>query len=306
MKRLIIIVLLFSTTLFAKKIITSNEVYTQVRLIQQQVHNLHQHFGTIHNHDAMKDEEHKIKTKLKPRNSWQKTYEIMVKINILRNENGLPTIEPINMTPVLNLNPNLVYGMTRRILTELNLFHHMLDIKKSKQKIELYKGKTPLDVFNALTHVSDSLDQLNKVGFTPSYVFGENMRIYDDLTVILQHLNIDDKTIPASKDIKATPKDTFEVGMKMLSIIRQLQIKSGLDFVDYSKFRKKKITSSDVFTITGMIISELQTIKAYIGLNDSITPAAAKYNSKISVEVDQLMNWNLRKLSLIYQLEGKK
>ena len=55
-----------------------------------------------------------------------------------------------------------------------------------------------------------------------------------------------------------------------------------------------------------MIIAELQVIKAYIGLNDYITPAAAKYNSKTPVEVDQLMNWNLRKLSLIDSLEGIK
>ncbi len=303
-KILITLTLLFNIV-DAKKI-TPNEVYAQVRLIQQQVQNLHKHFGNIHNHDTIKGDEHKITTKLKPRNSWQKTYEILIKINILRNENGLPIIEPVNMPPVLNLNPNLVYGMTKRILTELDLFHHMLHIKEPIQKIEIFKGKTPLDVFNGLTHVSESLDQLNKIGFTPSYVFGENMRVYDDLTLLLQNLNIDDKTIPAPQDMKTTPKDTFEVGMKMLAKIRQLQIKSGIDFVDYSGFRKNKITPSDVFTITGMIISELQTIKAYVGLTNSITPSASKYNSKTPVEVDQIMNWNLRKLSLINHLEGKK
>ena len=292
MIKVLIIALFFSTTIFAK-IITANEVYGQVRLIQEQVHNIHKHFGMQHHHDDEGTVKEQIKTKLKPRNSWQKTYEILVKINILRNENYLPTIEPVNMTPELKLNPNLVYEMTQRVITELNIFQYMLDIKIVTPNLKKYQGKS-------------SLDQLNKIGFTPSYVFGENMRVYDDLTIILQHLNIKDETIPAKQDIKATPKDTFDLGMDMLLKIKQLQIKSGIDFVDYSGFKKEKIIPSDVFTISGMIIAELQVIKAYIGLNDSITPAANKYNSKTPVEVDQLMNWNLRKLSLIDSLEGRQ
>ncbi len=302
MIKLFLLALLLTISVNAKKI-TPNEVYSQVRLIQEQVHNLHKHFGMIHHHLDEGKDEIQIKTKLKPRNSWQKTYEIMVKINILRNENDLPTIEPVNMTPVLNLNPNLVYGMTQRILTELKIFQYMQGIKVLTQKPEEFKGKSPLDVFNGLHHISTSMDELNKVGFTPSYVFGENMRVYDDLTIIVQHLNIKDNTIPASQDIKATPRDTFAIGMEMLLKIKQLQIKSGIDFVNYGGFQKEKITPSDVFTITGMIIAELQTIKAHIGLDDYITPSASKYNSKTPVEVDQLMNWNLRKLSLIDSLE---
>ena len=305
MIKVLIIALFFSTTVFAK-IITANEVYGQVRLIQEQVHDILKHFGIQHHHDDEGTVKEQIKTKLKPRNSWQKTYEILVKINILRNENYLPTVEPVNMTPELNLNPNLVYEMTQRVITELNIFQYMLDIKIVTPKLKKYQGKSSLDVFNGLNHISSSLDQLNKIGFTPSYVFGENMRVYDDLTIILQHLNIKDETIPAKQDIQATLKDTFDIGMGMLLKIKQLQIKSGIDFVDYSGFKKEKIIPSDVFTISGMIIAELQVIKAYIGLNDSITPAANKYNSKTPVEVDQLMNWNLRKLSLIYSLEGRQ
>jgi hypothetical protein len=50
-----------------------------------------------------------------------------------------------------------------------------------------------------------------------------------------------------------------------------------------------------------MIIAELQTIKAYLGI-PNITPAAAQYQLKTPAEVDQLMSWNLRKLNLIHSL----
>ena len=50
-----------------------------------------------------------------------------------------------------------------------------------------------------------------------------------------------------------------------------------------------------------MVISEIQTIKAYLGI-DIITAAATKYNTKTPAEVGQLMSWNLRKLNLITTL----
>jgi len=48
-----------------------------------------------------------------------------------------------------------------------------------------------------------------------------------------------------------------------------------------------------------MIIAELQTIKAYIGLLHYITPSSTICTRKTPADVDQLMNWNLRKISLI-------
>ena len=298
MKVLIILAIFFNIT-FAKKI-TTNEVYSQVMLITDEIHYLLKYYDVPHDHDGI-IKRVKINTNLKPRNVWQKSYEIMVKINILRNEYNLPTIEPVNMAPVLNLNPDLVYEQTQRILTELKIFEQRVGIKVKEFKPILYKGKIPQDVFNGLSHISASLDELNKGGVTPSYVFGENMRVYDDISLILEYFNIEDKTIPAKKNLSATSTDTFLVGIKTLEKIKHLQIAAGIDFVDFSGFRKDSSTPSEVFGITQMILSELQTIKAYIGFK-TITPAAISYKTKTPPEVEQLMSWNLRKLELINTL----
>ncbi|MCK5294149.1 MAG: hypothetical protein KAJ49_05810 [Arcobacteraceae bacterium] len=301
MKILIITALLF-TSMFATKT-TPSEVYAQTILISDEIHFLLKHYNVYHDHEGIIKTK-VTKSKVKPRNSWQRAYEIMIKINILRNEHNLPIIEPVNMTPNLNVSPDLVYEQTQRILTEIKIFKFLMGLKSPEFKVQTFKGKVPTDVFNSFWHISESFDELNKGGFTTSYVFGENMRIYDDLTTILQHLNIKDVTIPSKLNRSATSTDTFNTGMEMLSKIKQLQIKSGIDFVDFVDFKKKKQSASDVFTITQMIIAELQTLKAHIGLDDYITPGANKYNSKTPIEVDQLINWNLRKLSLINSLEG--
>ena len=299
MKKLLLLLIMLTLSLSAKSM-TPNEVYSQVMLIQEEVHYLLKYYNTPHDHDGIMERVH-VRTKLKPRNVWQKSYEIMVKINILRNEYNLPTVEPVNMAPVLDLNPDLVYEQTQRILTELKIFRVRLGIKDRVYKLKTYKGKTPLDVYIGLSHVSASLDELNKGGVTPSFVFGENMRVYDDISLVLQYFNIEDKTIPAKKNIEATPTDTFNVGMKTLERIKQLQIIAGIDFVDFNDFKKDVSTPSEVFGITQMILSELQTIKAYLGLK-TITPAATAYKTKTPAEVNQLMSWNLRKLELIKSL----
>jgi len=295
------IVLLFLLTFsLSAKSITPNEVYSQVMILTDEIHYLLKHYGVKHDHDAI-IKRTTVSTKLKPRNTWQITYEIMVKINILRDGYGLPIIEPVNMSPVLNLNPDLVYEQTQRILTELEIFMKRQGIPSKEYKEKTYKGKTPIDVYNSLIHISFSFDELNGGRFTPSFVFGEQMRLYDDISLILQHLQISDKTIPKKKNINATPEDVFNESMKILEKIKQLQIAAGIGFVDFSEFKKGNESPGEVYTITQMIIAELQTLKAYLGI-ETITAAATKYNTKTPVEVEQLVSWNLRKLNLIRSL----
>jgi hypothetical protein len=203
------------------------------------------------------------------------------------------------MEPLLNLNLDLVYEQTQRILTEIRIFKYREGILDENIVVQKYTNKTLVDIFNALSRVSVEFDTINKSGFTPSYVFGETMRIYDDLSTILSHLRIQDNTIPAKRDEKATPRDTFNTSMKILDKIKRIQFSVGIETVDFSSFKNENPTPSDVFTITQMIIAELQTIKAYIGLVHYVTPAATFRTNKTPVDVDQLMNWNMRKIMLL-------
>ncbi len=294
----ILLVLLLSSGLSAKNVtITPNDVYAQVVLITDQVHYLLNYYDIEENHSKTV-EKGSITTKLKPRNVWQMTYEIMVKINIFREAHGLPTIEPVNLPPVLDLNPNLVYEQTQRILTELKIFMIRKGIETPVFELKKFKNKTPLDVYVGLSHVSLYFDKLNGGRFTPSYVFGEQMRLYDDITRLLQALKIEDKTIPKKKKIDAVSEDVFNESMKMLEKIKQLQIGSGISFVDFKEFRNNDVTPGEVYTITQMNIAEFQTLKAYVGIQD-ITPSATKYDTKTPSEVLQLVSWNLRKLNLL-------
>lgn len=298
--KIFVSILLISLSLFAKDI-TSSEVYAQVMLIEEEMDFLLDHYKVVHHHHKDGDKMTHVTLSLKPRNVWQKTYEIMIKINVLRNRHDLPMIEPSNMMPVLALNPNLVYEQTQRILTELTIFRLREGIPSPTLKRQEFKDKTPLDVFNALYHISILLDELNEAEISLSHSFGETLRINDDINLVLQNLGIEDKTIPDNKNLDATPLDIVQTSILILDKIKQLQILVGISTVDFSEFKRVKASERDVFEISQMVLAELQTLKAFVGVK-TITPAATQYEGKTAIEVNQLMSWNLRKLNLIQSL----
>lgn len=299
MKKIILLLFLF-LSLSAKEI-TPNEVYSKVMIIQDRVYCLLKYYGVKHDHKGI-IARNEVNVNLKPRSVWQKSYEVFIKLNMLRSAHGFPIVTPVNILPVLHLNPNLVYEQAERILTELDLFMFQLGIKcKPTIKVKNYRSKTSLDVYNAFGHVSASLDELNKNSVTSSYVFAENMRIYDDITLLLEALDIEDHTIPKKKNKSASYKENLNVGLKTLEKIKQLQIVAGVDFIDFTNYKRVDPDIGDVFSVTEMILAELQTLKAYLHI-EAITPPAVHYDSKTQAEVYQLMSWNLRKLELIKSL----
>ena len=302
MKKIVLLLLL--TLSLSAKTITPNDVFAQTELIEKHVHFLLDYYDIKHSNKNITNEEN-FTTKLKPRNAWQKAYEILVKINMFRVSHGLSRIEPIGMEAVEQLNPDMVYGQTQRVLTEIKIVEVRLGIETPNFKRKSYTKKTPLDVYNKFADISASFDVLNRSELSPSYVFAEAMRVYDDLTIVLNHLGIKDTTGPTLRLTKATPTDSLKISMKVLKRLQNLQRSVGIKSVDFSEFDKKEATPSDVYTIVEMIIAELQPIKAYIGLTKNITPPALSYTNKKPADIEQLMGWNFRKLSLITNLNRR-
>lgn len=294
MLKILIVGLLLTSLAYAKKDISPNEVYYEVRVLQEKVHDIHRFFKTDHFHQD--ESEDKVQLKVLPRNNWHKTYEIITKINLLRKSAGLPILEPSNIEPLNDLKPFFVYAQVKRLQTEIDIYCLKMGIEGKKVYIPKATNKTPIDIYNALNHVSISLDELNKKRFTYSYSFGQLMRVYEDLSKILDHLNIIDRTIPPKRDDSVKASDNFDKTLLILNKIAVIQKAMGIENVDFLNLKKNRITSSDVFSMTQMIISELQPIKAQLGLNNFITPPAKKYFDKNSVDVDMLMGWIQRRL----------
>lgn len=296
--KIITVVLFVPALLFGNEQATPSNVFSQVMQIEKELLILKKHLNITKGYKFDPIE----KTELKPRHAWQKTYEIMVKINVFRRAHSLPTIEPVNMEPVLNIAPVLTYEQTQRILAELSILKFRLGITKKVSKADKYKNKTPMNVFNKLREVSSILDVINGSEFSPSYVFGEAMRIYKDINIILNKLKIADTAIPPEKVISDTPKDSLLSELKLLEKIFTLERSIGLEGIDVAVFYLENPGPPEVFELTQIILAELQVIKASLGIRHEITQAAHFYSQKTPADVNQLIGWSLLKMKQISTL----
>ncbi len=286
------------TQLLASESLTPSSVYSEVVQIEKELLTIKRFFN-INRKEELKEA---ITTELTPRHAWQKTYELMVKTNILRRANGLPIIEPVYMEPVLNVNPILTYEQTQRVLTELRIIKFRLGILEMITPPETFSKKTPMDVFNKLRHVSSLFDVINGSEFTPSYVYGEAMRIYQDVNVIIRLLGLTDTTIPPEKIVTATPREAMITALHLLEKISSLESGVGIEGVDASVFYLDNPLPEDVFEMTLILMAELQVIKASLGLRHDVTQAARYYTQKTPADVNQLLGWVLLKINLINTL----
>ncbi|MFK5975060.1 MAG: hypothetical protein QM493_01010 [Sulfurovum sp.] len=274
-----------------KKSITSSNVYRKVIQLDKEILLIKEHFGI-----SKKPKYIDIQTKLLPRHTWQMSYELFVKINILREKYNLPIIEPVNMEPTLELDSIFTYEQILRLIQEVKIVKFRFGIDKEIGDVGIYTNKTPTDVYNKLNILSREFDIINGNKFTPSYVFAEAVRIYEDFDNIFKQLNIDDQiTPPIKENSQNTPTDSYNIALQLLESIKKIEINIKLDIVDFYAFKREDITPSDVFEITQIILAELQLFKAYIGLNHTITRGAKKYYNKTPTDVSQMLGWLLKK-----------
>lgn len=279
--------------------IKPDDVYTQVYLIKEEIETLKQHFHVQKDAEAFE-----LKTKLTPRHTWQKSYEVAYKINILREKLGLPVFASPSIEPRRKIIPLYIYEETQRILVELRIIKLFLGIEQNKvQALPTFSGKEPTDVFNLFNHISYDLDLLNGVAFTPSNVFSQAIRIFEDIDIILSTLEVVDNTIPPPKKEEVKPTNVFETALELLQEVQRIQRLGNLELIDIHALRPdKEITPSEVFSLLGTILAELQTVKAYLGLAWALTPMAKHYEDKAPRDVQQVLGWALRRTKLVNTL----
>jgi len=274
--------------------ITPSDVYVQVLRIEDEVRLIGAHWGIQSNLD-----EPPLQLDLKPRHAWQKTYEVAVKINVLREKTGLPMLAVNAMAPVTEIDPGLTYEQTQRILTELRLVKAHLGIPATPPPPPAVAGKTPQAVYNALDRVSRRLDRINGETFTPSYVFAQAMRVYEDVQQLITALDIQDATDAPAKRPGTTPAETLATALGLLDELARIQRLLGIKPTDFSALRVPQPRSGDVFNVIQMAIAELQPIKVHYGLRYTLTPPAQHYTAKTPADVQQVLGWVLDRLRLI-------
>ncbi|MDQ6970543.1 MAG: hypothetical protein Q9M16_08540 [Mariprofundus sp.] len=278
-------------------LITANQVYAEVERIEADVLSIMK--------SRKRASTARIKTiaaHFKPRHVWQKTYEVLVKINIFRRAENYPTISVSALEPTKTLHPKMLFDQSQRILTELNLIKLRLNIQHSSPTPPVRKltGKTSNDVYALLDKVSNDLDSLIGYGFTPSDVFSQAIRLNSDIELILQALDVTDDSFPPLKHKNSQPADAYRAAMQLLQTVNRLQRFLSIDVSDFSGLKKDTIRPADVFELIGLINAELQPIKFALSLPYARTPASKHYEAKIPADVEQLIGWSNNRLQQVH------
>lgn len=238
-----------------------------------------------------------------PRHLWYKSYELFIKLNLLRARQDLPALFPPVMAPRRQISLTDLLEQNQRLLLELRLLRNYLGIEQPEILADEEEGDGELghfslsDDYNSLSQASRTLDLLNGVEVTPSDVFAEVMRIISDVDNLLAVLDIQDNTVPPPRYAQAKPRDVFGVGLQVLEEIRRLHEVAGMKSVDFYPLQTlENISPSEVFSLTGLILAELQPLKAHLGLHHEFTDPARHYEARVPADVLQLMGWTLRKL----------
>ena len=151
--------------------------------------------------------------------------------------------------------------------------------------------------------VSREFDTLNGTAFTSSHVFAEVMRIYEDIGSIYGALNLQDRTNPLPKAAGATANDSYQTALVLLEEIQRLQRYASIPNIDLTDFyRIEPVESPEVFMSTQIVLAELQTLKAYLGLFNTPTPFAEHYEGKKPEDVNQMIRWcylQLKKIAVL-------
>ena len=283
--------------------ITPSDVYAQALRIEQETLELQRQLGITDAPEITKP----IKTELLPRHVWAKTYMVLTKITLFREQKKLPAVRPVAIEPLLNLTPFYPWAQTQRILTEMKIVEQALGLSIATPPTPVVTGKKPMDVFNKLNQISALWSVLVGGQITPSYVYAEAMRLNEDVSLLLQMQNIMDTALPPNKLENAIPADSLEEGFLVLREIQKLQIQVGIEPINLDEFHvaRQEARPQDVFNILGLLLAELQPVKAKLGLKHSITPVAQYYDSKKPADVAQLLGYISNKLHLLNLPENK-
>ena len=186
--------------------------------------------------------------------------------------------------------------MTQRILTEIAILKHRLDIPGQPPAAVPLSGKRPIDTYNKLHQISGDLDLLVGAS-TPNDVYSEAKRLHEDVTALLRHQRIFDEAVPPPRRDNLLPKDSLQAVFMLLAEVQHLQRAHGLTTTDFKDFEMgDKATPDDVLVMIELALAELQSLKARLGMTHAVTASGSYEENKTAADVVQLLGYVTAKL----------
>lgn len=201
-----------------------------------------------------------------PVHVYAKTLEVMSKVSRVQRRLGMDAGE-VGQIPIKEVEPGDVLGSVGGILAELRKIKAQMVIERQIDRASFSGGKTPSMVYKNLADASFLLDGLAGRPLTPNDVYLNTVYILDELELIAAKLRA-----PLSLDVPAvegrkTPKDVAQQVLRASYKMVNLQTRLGMDASSVPNLTLVRVTPSEVYDATNMLLAEMTRIKHHMNIN---------------------------------------
>ena len=200
-----------------------------------------------------------------PVHVYAKTLEVMRKVSRVQSKFGITPSE-VGQIPVKAIIPRDVFGNVQAIIGELRRVKSQLVIEDEIQPAPLVGGKTPSFVYKNLGDASFLLDGLVGRPLTPNDVYGNVLRIHDEMELIAAKLGADLELDPPSVNGRKRPMEVAQQMLRATYKVINLQTRLGMDASSVPTLTLVRVTPSEVFEITNLLLAEMARIKTHLDI----------------------------------------
>ncbi len=201
-----------------------------------------------------------------PVHVYAKTLEVMRKISRVQRKFGITPSE-VGQIPVKNIAPQDVFGNVQAIIEELHRMKRQLVIEDEIQPAPFEGRKTPSFVYKNLGDASFLLDGLVGRPITPNDVYGNVMRIHDEMELIAAKFGVALELDPPAVEGRKRPQQVAQQMLRATYKVINLQSRLGMDASNVPTLTLVRITPTEVFEITNILLAEMTRIKLHLDIN---------------------------------------
>ena len=201
-----------------------------------------------------------------PVHVYVKTLEVQTKVNAVQRRFGVPTV-PVGQVPFKEVKPGDVLANVELILDEVRKIKVQMVIEREIVPTSFVGGKTPSLVYKSLADASFLLDGLRGRPLTPDDVFRNASFILDEMELIAAKLRVPlDLEMPEVNGAKR-PIDVAQQVLRATYKVIGLQTRLGMDASGVPSLTLVRVTPSEVYDATNMLLAEMARIKLHLDIN---------------------------------------
>jgi hypothetical protein len=215
-----------------------------------------------------------LPTRRQPRHVLQKAREVMLKVQVLRAENGLPETQ-LPPFPTTEATPADSKLMVTAILRDVLDLRSKFNVTTPVLPAPEVAGKTPTDVYAGLQRASDTLDALGVPRTMPNDVCRLAVMINEELEgILVARKRTQPAFIAAPGTGSKTPEDVYAQAYTVLDRLRaKVEADPGLTILGgivLPNRRDPPLTPNDILDLENSLLAELGAIEATLGIASRI------------------------------------